>query len=65
MDVELLVYIQAVSFIAARAKQDSSRYMWFWIESSWVLPTKPHLRHVVWLATIYSDLYATLWTLLI
>lgn len=65
VDVELLVPVQAVSFITARAKQDSSRYLWFWNENSWVLPTKPHLQCVVWLAAVDSDLYATLWTLLI
>lgn len=65
VDKELLVPMQVVSIITAGAKQDSGRYLWFWNGNSWVLPTKPHLRCVVWLATVGSDLYATLWTLLI
>lgn len=63
--IELLVPMQVCSFITAGAKQDRSRYLWFWNKNSWVLPTKPHLQRVVWLATVDSDLYATLWTLLI
>lgn len=63
--IELLVPMQVSSFVTAGAKQDRSRYLWFWNENSWALPTKPHLQHVVWLATVDSDLYATLWTLLI
>lgn len=57
--------IQAASFITACAKQDTGRYVWVWNESSWVLPTKPHLQRVVWLTIMDFDFYATLWTLII